>query len=365
MFAAADVAGNPSSVHREGQAARAVLEGARKGIADFANASAERVVFTSGATEAAMTLLSPLWMQGDGNLRFRRLAVLDVDHPALREGGRFGSEAFDRLPVDAAGRCILPVLRDWLSADGPRLVAVAVANGETGVVQDIAAISDAVRGSGGRLIVDASQIIGRRPFDECVRAADAIIISSHKLGGPKGVGAVVLPRNGAFPAPLLTGGAQETRRRAGTPAPMLAAGFAAALAEAVAESACALGMAALRDRFEADLSARAPVAILGREADRLPQTSAFQLEGQRAETVQISADLAGIAVSAGSACRSGKLGRSEALEAMRLGGAPIDPDLGLVRASFGPATTAAELERLVEVVATMAGRTRKPIGRAA
>lgn len=365
MLAAADLHGNPSSVHREGQMAKAVLERARDIVGRFAGAPSEQVIFTSGATEAAATLLSPLWTTPDGEIRFDCLAVLDADHPALREGGRFAAHELSRLPVDADGRCDLPALDRWLEANGRPLVAVAAANGETGVVQDVEPIAERVHAYGGRLVVDASQVAGRLPIEPFRGSADALILSSHKMGGPKGIGAIILRRDDASPRPLLTGGAQELRRRAGTPAPMLAAGFAATVEDVVSEVACAERMAGLRDAFEARLAASAPVAILAQNAPRLPQTSAFQLLGQRAETVQIAADLAGIAISAGSACQSGKLGRSEVLSALRAGGADVDPELGLVRASFCAATTAAELMRLAEVVAALAERTRKPITRAA
>ncbi|MBB3951094.1 cysteine desulfurase family protein [Aureimonas jatrophae] len=365
MFAAADLTGNPSSVHGEGRAARSVLESSRKTLADNLDVAPERVVLTSGATEGAATLLMPLWMKSAGEVRYERLAVLDVDHPALREGGRFHRDQFDRLPVSADGQCDLASLVEWLSEGRDRLVAVAAANGETGVTQDVAAVADQVHSAGGRLIVDASQIVGRLPLAAFAKPADALILSSHKVGGPQGIGAIVLPEDGLCPMPLMTGGAQETRRRAGTPSPMLAAGFAAAFKAAAAEVSCVDSMAVLRDEFEAALLARTSALIIGRNAPRLPQTTAFQLPGQRAETVQIAADLAGIAISSGSACQSGKVGRSVAVEAMRAGGASVDPDLGLVRMSFGAMTTSADLSRLIEVVAGLYERSRKPMHRAA
>lgn len=365
MLDAMDLAGNPSSVHGEGRAARAVLEDARRAVAAMAHVSADRLVFTSGASEAAATLLVSDWLDGDRARRFDRLAVCAADHPALRSGGRFDPADVTRLPIDPLGRLDMAALETWLEAGGHPLVAVAAANGETGIVQDIAPIAERVHRCGGALVVDASQIAGRRSLEPIAALADAMVLSSHKIGGPKGIGAMALGRASLCPQPLVTGGPQETRRRAGTPAPMLAAGFGAAAAEASGESPCAERMAAMRDAFEAGLLATVPATILGRGGDRLPQTSAFQLSGRCAETVQIAADLAGIAISAGAACQSGKLGRSDALDALHATGAAVDPGLGFLRASFGPTTRADDLEQLLAVLVQLGGRTGDSISRAA
>jgi len=365
MLAVMDVAGNPSSVHREGRAARAILEGARREIAGFAGVGPAHVVFTSGASEAAATLLTPNWRDGEGACRIDRLGVCVADHPALRSGGRFTEDRVERLPVDAAGRLDRAALDRWLARPGRPMLAIAAANGETGVLQDVTGLTRQVRRHGGVIVVDASQLAGRRPLAEVTASSDAVILSAHKIGGPKGIGALVLGREAFGPAPLVTGGPQETRRRAGTPAPMLAAGYAAAARDAAEELVCGERMAGMRDAFETDLMQRCAAVILGFDADRLPQTSAFQIAGQRAETVQMAADLSGIAISAGSACQSGKLGRSDALDALCQGGAALDPELGFVRASFGASTRPQDLARLLDALVALGERAGTTTTRAA
>lgn len=296
---ALELAGNPSSVHAEGRGARRVLEGARGRLARLAGAAAEGVVFTSGATEANFLALQRL-----GRAAGRRLLVSAAEHESL--------DAPDavRLPVDGDGRLALDALEAALR-QGPALVALHLAQNETGVIQDFPAIAALVHAHGGLLHADAAQAPGRIGFSLAALGADSLTLSAHKAGGPKGIGALVL-RPGLDLAPAAHGGGQEGRRRPGTPALALAAGFAAALEEAAAESPAP--RQEIRDAIEAALAGQGIVAGAG--APRLPNTLCLALPGAPAETQVIALDLAGIAVSAGAACSSGKVAHSRALAAM-------------------------------------------------
>ncbi|MBB4000374.1 cysteine desulfurase family protein [Aureimonas pseudogalii] len=362
LVAALERPGNPSSVHGEGRAVRHLLERARANVATLVDAVAEGVVFTSGATEAAVTCLTPHWQRGDDIIPVARLAVLDTDHPCLREGGRFDPNSVTRLPVDSHGVVVLQALRTWLAAGPPGLLAFSLANSETGVIQPALEMIAAAREAETLVVVDAVQAVGRIPVSARDLAADALILSAHKIGGPTGTGAFVLASPERRPFPLLTGGAQETRQRAGTEAVASIAAFGAAAAAAGEGFNDAPRLEACRLRLEAAVCAAAPGMILiGGGAPRLPQTIAFQHSEMRAETLQIALDLEGFAVSAGSACSSGKVGSSHVLEAMAKAGAPLRPELGSLRVSFGAATTDEMLQRFSDVLcrqlARMTGQT--------
>jgi cysteine desulfurase len=299
MLAALDVAGNPASVHAEGRAARRVLEEARAAIARVSGAPPEGVLFTSGATEANVLALDRL-----GRAAGRRLLVSAAEHDSL------DAPDAGRVPVLSDGRIDLAALEEALRA-GPALVALHLAQNETGAIQDVPAIAAQVHAHGGLLHADAAQAPGRIGFDLAALGADSMTLSAHKAGGPKGAGALAL-RAGLDLPPAPHGGGQERRRRPGTEALPAIAGFAAALAEAA--NADAAPRRAIRDAIEAVLSGRGVVAASG--ARRLPNTTCLALPGAPAETQVIALDLAGIAVSAGSACSSGKVSRSRALAAM-------------------------------------------------
>lgn len=357
IVSALGVSGNPSSVHTEGRAARSIVAKARSEVAALAGAEGEAVVFTSGATEAASTCLTPQWMRDGQSLVLPRLAVIDTDHPCIREGGRFASEDITRLPVQPDGTLRLDALDAWLAAGPPGLMAFCEANSETGVVQPTEAIVERCRTAGAIVVCDSVQMAGRMPLEALRRGADAMILSAHKIGGPKGIGAFILGSPTMRPIPLLTGGAQETRQRAGTEAVPLIAGFGAAAGAVRDEAVRPADMLALRRQLETGLLALAPeFLILGAEAPRLPQTVMFHHSALRAETAQIAMDLAGFAVSAGSACSSGKIGGSTVLEALARGGAAIDPSQGGVRVSFGRETTAAEIDRFLAAFASFWAR---------
>ncbi|EHK56490.1 cysteine desulfurase family protein [Allomesorhizobium alhagi] len=362
MLAALDVTANPSSVHSEGRATRRIIEEARRDVAALVNAKAEHVVFTSGATEAAATLLSPDWRMGRGAVRMSRLYVCEADHPCLLAGGSFAPDRVTRIGVDARGVMDLAALKAALDGhdrnEGLLLVAVHAANNETGVVQPFGRIAALVKAAGGVLVLDAVQAAGRIPLDITAGCADFLILSSHKIGGPKGVGAIIGASDLMMPKPLVAGGGQEKGHRAGTENLPGIAGFGAAARHAAENPGRIGAVRAMRDGIEDLILTVAPDAqIFGRTTERLANTVFFAIPGIKAETAQIAFDLAGVALSAGSACSSGRVGPSHVLKAM--GYADTE---GALRVSIGQATTEAEIARfgsaLSDLLARRAGRTK-------
>ncbi|RWN68813.1 MAG: cysteine desulfurase [Mesorhizobium sp.] len=356
MIAALDAAANPSSVHAEGRAARRLIENARRDVAALVNARAEHVVFTSGATEAASTLLTPDWQMGRGTIRMSRLYVCEADHPCVLNGGRFPAAQVTRIGVEGNGIIKLDALAAALAAhdkaDGLPLVAIHAANNETGVIQPIDRIAEIVKAAGGILVVDAVQAAGRIPLDMSAGYADYLILSSHKIGGPKGVGAVVAASDLMMPRPLVTGGGQEKGHRGGTENPAAIAGFGAAAREALIGLKSIDAVARHRDEIEAIVKTLVPDAeIFGTGAPRLANTTFFAIAGIKAETAQIAFDLAGVALSAGSACSSGKVGPSHVLKAMG-----HSDSLGALRVSIGHATSAEDIELFRAALADIASR---------
>lgn len=361
MLAAMENNANPSSVHAEGRAARRVIEDARRDVAALVNADPANVVFTSGATEAASWLLTPNWRMGRGKVAFGRLLVCAADHPATLNGGRFDQEKVTRIGVDHEGVIKLDELesavRGTYFTDGRPLFALHLANNETGVIQPVADVRQVADVTGGSavLVLDAVQAAGRVPLDLSQDGADFMILSSHKIGGPKGVGAVIGKGAIFMPEPMVRGGGQEHGHRAGTENVAAIAGFGAAAREALAQLGEMHKVAALRDRFEVAVKAAFNDAVIfGGNAKRLPNTSFFAIPGMKAETLQIAFDLAGIALSAGSACSSGKVGPSHVLEAMghgRYGGA--------LRVSIGHETDEADLAAFEAALRGIAARRSK------
>ena len=356
MLAALDAGGNASSVHGEGRAARRLVETARRQVAVLVGAAPAHVVFTSGATEAASTLLTPDWRMGRSALRMSRLYVCAADHPCLLSGGRFAPADISVFGVDGDGIADLAALEAMLAAHdreaGLPLVAVHAANNETGVIQPVAEIARLVKAAGGVLVIDAVQAAGRIPIDISSGWGDFLILSSHKIGGPQGAGAIVGESDLMMPAPLVRGGGQEKGRRAGTENVAAIAGFGAAADVALARLPEMAAVAALRDMAEAGLRELAPGAtIYGEDAPRLANTSFFAIPGMKAETAQIAFDLAGVALSAGSACSSGRVGPSHVLEAMGHDGGD-----GALRVSLGRSTTAEEIAMFRSALAKLVGR---------
>ncbi len=365
MLRAMDIQGNPNSVHGEGRAARAAVEAARRQVARLTGAEAAHVVFTSGATEAANMVLTPEFRMGRTPLAVSHLYISAVEHPAVREGGRFAKNNVSEIPVTSEGMVDLAALEAMLAAhdkaSGLPMVAIMLANNETGILQPVVEAAKLVQAAGGLLVVDAVQAAGRVPLDINAIGADFLIVSSHKIGGPKGVGALVSRGEVLMPKPLIHGGGQEKGHRSGTENTLAIIGFGAAAEAAAADFEVRNAtIGSLRDRLEVGMELAAPdVIIHGKDGARVPNTSFFTLPGLKSETGQIAFDLEGVAISAGSACSSGKVGESHVLVAMG-----CDPKLGALRISLGPTTTEADIDRAIAAFARIAGR-RKLAGAAA
>jgi cysteine desulfurase len=345
MAEAWELCGNPSSVHAEGRRGRRLIEDARVAVARAVGAAPRNVVFTSGGTEANALALSP-GLRCGASQPVERLLVSAIEHPSVLAGGRFAAEAVARIGVTRGGWLDLDQLRAMLASGPPALVSVMAANNETGVIQPVAEAAEIVHAAGGLLHVDAIQAFGKIPFNIKEMSADLATLSAHKIGGPKGVGAVVLAEGLAGLEPLLRGGGQESGHRAGTENVAGIAGFGAAIAAAMqAREADANRVQALRDHLDAGLRDSGHATIIARLVPRLPNTTLFIAPGVKAETAVIGFDLEGIAVSSGSACSSGKVRPSHVLEAMGLG--PEIAQLG-VRLSLGWSTSQADVDRCLE-----------------
>ena len=326
VIAALDAVGNPSSVHAEGRAAKTIVERAREDVADLVGCRAKEVVFTSGATEAA--------------------GVLASGHDVFVE--------------PTAHDCLIAHWRMDSGAEGGHTLAMGLANSETGVITEPPAKGESGYPYGERradwLLLDVVQAVGRVPFAFSWSGADFVIVSAHKIGGPKGVGALIV-RDGLDIETLRPGGGQEMGRRSGTEDVAGIAGFGAAAKAALADQEAGVWaeVAALRDRLEARIAEAAPeVMFVGADKSRLPNTSCILTPGWKGETQVMQMDLAGFAISAGSACSSGKVKSSRVLKAM---GFDETEAASAIRVSLGPATTMEEVDRFAE--AWVAARARQ------
>ncbi|MGO4872344.1 MAG: cysteine desulfurase family protein [Roseiarcus sp.] len=365
MLAAMDSCGNPSSIHAEGRAARAIVEDARRAVADLAGVEPRCVVFTSGGTEAANLALCPTAGVAGGR-PLERLIAGAGEHPCVLHGHRFAPDRVVLAPLGADGRIDLAALAALLAApEGrPAMLALQGANNETGVIQPLAEAAALVHAAGGLLVCDAVQLAGRASVAVAALGADFLLLSAHKFGGPKGAGALVAARPELhIGAPLLRGGGQERGARAGTENVAAVAGFGAAARVAGAEQRSeSARLAALRDSLAARVRQRAPdAAIFGEAAPRLPNTLCFAVPGVAASTLVIALDLAGVAVSAGSACSSGKVTRSHVLDAMG-----VAPDLagGAIRLSLGWASDEGDVARFGEAFGETLAKLRRRRGAA-
>src|SRR5690349_14132131 len=344
MAHAWEIGGNPSSVHAEGREARRLVEEARAVVAAAVGADAQDVVFTSGGTEANSLALTPGLTRGKGP-GVERLLISAIEHASVLSGGRFAAEAIRHIGVTRDGVVDLDRLRVLLDGKAA-LVSIMLANNETGAIQPVAEAAEIVHAAGGLLHVDAIQALGKIPFDLASTGADLMSLSAHKIGGPKGVGALVLAEGVEGLAPLLRGGGQEKGRRAGTENVAGIAGFGAAAKAALAgRERDASRMERLRARLEAGLRRTPGAMVFAGEAGRLPNTVLFAVPGMRAETAVIGFDLAGIAVSSGSACSSGKVQPSHVLAAMGFGRELAE---GAVRLSLGWSTSEADIDLALE-----------------
>jgi len=346
--------GNPSSVHAEGRAARAAIEQARAQVAKLVGAKPENVIFTSGGTEANALALAAQ----SGEAWHCYLAA--IEHPSVLSGGRFYRETTTIIPVTPDGVADLDMLRKKLEKHKPGgwrpFVSLMAANNETGAIQPVAEAASFVHEAGGILHSDAVQAAGRIPLDMTALGADMMTLSAHKIGGPKGVGALVLAE-GASVEPLIKGGGQEGRRRAGTENVAGIVGFGVAAELAAADLANMTALAALRDTLEEGVRTLRPDAVLlSSGVPRLPNTSCIAVPGVKAETLVIGLDLAGIAVSAGSACSSGKVEVSHVLAAM---GASPEIAHGAVRVSLGFGSENTDIQRYLSAFGELVKRLKQ------
>ncbi|HZZ68662.1 MAG TPA: cysteine desulfurase family protein [Phenylobacterium sp.] len=341
MAHALEHVGNPSSIHAAGRAARAVLETARERVAALIAAPASTVVFTSGGTEANALALESAVASGS-----RRLIVSAIEHDSIQETARVQGVAVEVLPVDGCGQADLAWLTQrlgaWDTADGKPFVALMLANNETGVIQPVAGAAEIVRAAEGWLHVDAIQAAGKIAVDSRAIGADTLSISAHKIGGPQGVGALTFgPR--ATLARRQHGGGQERGRRGGTENVPGISAFGAAAVEALKGLEDFNVRAAWRDAAAQRLKA-AGATVMGEAAPRLANTLCVAMPGFPSDVQVMGLDLAGVMVSAGSACSSGKVKASPVLEAMGQG----DLAGAAIRVSGGWNTTEADWDRFVE-----------------
>lgn len=340
MAAAMAIGGNPSSVHAQGRAARRLVSRAREQVAALVGASPAAIIFTSGGTEANNQALA-----GDE----RPVLASATEHPSVLAV----SDGQQPLPVDGDGVLDLAALHDLVRAHCPAVIAVMLANNETGVIQPVKKVAAIAHEAGVRLHVDAIQAAGKIPVDFADLGADTLSLSAHKFGGPQGVGALIV-RPGLAPKPLLNGGAQEQRFRAGTENVPGIVGFGEAAALALKDDDFEARVRKLRDRLEASILELAPDAkIVGGHALRLPNTTCLILPGLSHDTQLIHFDLAGIAVSAGSACSSGKVAVSPVLSAM---GLATEEAACAIRISFGWSSRESDVDRFLDACGTLWAR---------
>jgi cysteine desulfurase len=334
MLAAMELGGNASSIHAEGRKARKLMDDAREKLAFKLGCLPQMLTFTGGGTEANVMAL-----QGAGA---EVIVISAVEHPSVIEAAKATGKTVEVIPVDRFGRVKLDSLQAMLGRANT-LVSVMLANNETGVVQDMEAVIDVARKAGALVHVDAVQGFGKRPVNFGVLGCDMMTVAAHKVGGPVGVGALII-RDGLVVEPLLQGGGQELRRRAGTENVAAIAGFAAIADEPQ------LDTYELTDQLEAGLG---DAVIFSDGVERLCNTTCFAVPSLKAETLLMNLDLAGFAVSSGSACSSGKVGRSHVLDAMG-----VAPELaqGAIRISSGWNTTTQDIARFLQALETLKAR---------
>lgn len=350
LLAALEVVGNGSSVHAEGRRAHGLIEDAREQVAAVVNARPAEVVFTSGATEANNWVMAAGW---------DTVFVAGIEHDSVLAPARTSGARVIAVPARADGTVAVATVAehrlDAADAFGRAIVAVQLANNETGALQPVPEIAAMARARGLFVHTDAVQAVGRIVVDFAALGVDALSLSSHKIGGPKGVGALVV-RDSVRLSPFIVGGGQERRRRAGTENVAAIAGFGAAATAARQDLEHVGRMAALRDRLEREAVRIAPRAVvIAGETVRLPNTACLALPGQSAETLVIKLDLMGLAVSAGAACSSGKVGPSHVLAAMG-----IAPDLAraAIRISLGWNSSEADVDAFLRVWMEIVGSAR-------
>ena len=351
-------AGNPSSIHAAGRAARAAMEEARESVAQLTGVRAEDVVFTSGGTEAnALALWGAVYGALDAEARITRIFASNIEHSSVVAGTTTVSERLPgvrkmEIPATADGTIDLEALREMLrEGKGRTLVCLMAANNETGVIQPLEAAAKLAREAGALVFVDAVQAAGKIPMGF---EADYIAISAHKFGGPLGAGALIVKESAPYAA-MIAGGGHERGRRAGTENVAGIAGMGAAAKKAAAFEDIPRQQG-LRDRFEAELTKRWTDAIIfGARSPRVCNTSNYGIPGVSAEMTLMALDLDGICVSSGSACSSGKVKSSRVLKAMG-----IDDELAMcgIRVSFGWSSGEKDVDGLLKGLDKLVARVR-------
>ncbi|MEQ8559576.1 MAG: cysteine desulfurase family protein [Henriciella sp.] len=346
MLEALEVGANPSSVHGPGRRARKLMEKARSQVATGLRGLPQDIVFTSGGTEAIALAIHGVVRKLDARCT---LLVSAIEHEAASRNAGHVSAPVETVYVTGEGQIDLNSLRDRLgrwdsTASGMPVLVLMLANNETGVVQPVQEAAAMVRDAGGLTICDGVQGLGKLPLNVSLLGVDYLALSAHKAGGPQGAGALWM-RSGAPLLPHLFGGGQERSLRSGTENLSGIAGFGAAAEAAARDLSSMKTLAGLRDAMEDRLISEAGVTVFGKTVARLPNTSNFAYDGFRAETQVMALDLAGVAVSSGSACSSGKVKRSIVLSAM---GAPDTLAECAIRTSYGWRSEDSDFERTAD-----------------
>lgn len=351
VAAAMQTVGNPSSVHTAGRSARRMVEDARTKVAALAGCRSRDVTFCSGGTEASNAVI-----RGSGAAS---TIVSAIEHDCGFAAAKLAGVPSYTLGVSTNGLVDLEQLRRLLAeVPAPALVSVMLANNETGALQPVREIADIAHEFGARVHTDAVQAAGKISLDFSALGADYLTLSSHKIGGPQGVGAVITAPTAPL-APLIAGGGQELGRRSGTENVAGIAGFGVAAIEAMDDLADSKRIEAMRDRFEAAVSDHAnTVHFIGREAPRTANTSCVAMPGVKGETQVMHFDLNGICLSSGSACSSGKVKVSHVLSAMGYDDETADAS---IRVSLGRLSTDSDIDRLIAAWKSLYDRT---VGRA-
>ncbi|NVJ99357.1 MAG: cysteine desulfurase [Alphaproteobacteria bacterium] len=341
--------GNPSSVHAAGRAARGIVEEARAMVAALVNSRPRDVVFTASGTEATNMVI-----RGTGA---KSLLISAIEHECGAAAARESGLPVTTLPVSSTGALDLEALKSALEkAEKPALVSVMIANNEMGAIQDISGIAAIAKGYGAFVHTDAVQAAGKLTLDFKALGVDYLTLSAHKIGGPQGIGAVVLAPTAPLKA-LVVGGGQELSRRSGTENVAGIAGFGAAAMDAMVGIGDAERLSVMRDRIEEAVSAHANEAVVvGRDGERLPNTSCIIMPGVKGETQVMHFDLNGICVSSGSACSSGKVKVSQVLT-----GLGYEPEMAeaSIRVSLGYKTEEADVDAFIEAWKSIYNRTRQ------
>lgn len=332
------VHGNASAPHGHGRKAHTLIENTRDALGLSMGVCSQDIIFTSSGTEADNTAIHSAVQAG-----CKHLLVSEMDHPATYVAAEHSGARVSRIPCNVHGQTDMAWLKDtlenWDPSDGRPFVSICAANSETGVIQDIERATDLTHAAGGLILVDAVQALGKIPM---TYQPDYMAVSAHKIGGPMGVGALYVAPNAPFD-PLLSGGGQERRRRAGTLNVAGIAGFGAA----VKVSTDINHTRVLRDQIETGLTAMEPdIYIFGSAAERLPNTSFFAVPDTPSATLLMGLDLAGVSVSTGMACSSGKAEVSRAIQAM---GVADKAPKGALRISLGYTSNAQNVDEFLNI----------------